>query len=112
MPAACLQGDRWKAHRKVFCSEFQQSSVQSYATVHLRAAKILASRLLRSPCQLKEHLRSNAAGVTMGVAYGIENESENTRFLAIAEKALEGMAAAAKPGQFFVDFLPFLKHLP
>ncbi|KAF6752910.1 O-methylsterigmatocystin oxidoreductase [Ephemerocybe angulata] len=84
-------GDRWKAHKKVFCSEFQQSSVQSYAAVHLKAAKILASRLLRSPCQLKEHLRSNAAAVTMG-------------------KALEGMAAAAKPGQFFVDFLPIPIH--
>ena len=43
----------------------------------------------------------------MGVAYGIEDESENDRYITVAERALKGMAMGAKPGGFFVEFLPF-----
>ena len=50
--------------------------------------------------------RSNAAAVIMGVTYGIAINSTEDRYIAIAEKALEGMARAASPGAFLVDLLP------
>jgi hypothetical protein len=54
---------------------------------------------------------SNAGGVIMGVAYGIEDESENDRYITVAERALKGMAMGAKPGGFLVEFLPFRMFL-
>jgi hypothetical protein len=47
----------------------------------------------------------------MGVAYGIEDESENDRYITVAERALKGMAMGAKPGGFLVEFLPFRMFL-
>ncbi|KAG2004361.1 cytochrome P450 [Coprinopsis cinerea AmutBmut pab1-1] len=105
-------GERWKAHRKMFHQEFQQVAVPSYSATHEHQAKLLARRLLRSPQNLRDHLRLNAAGVTMGVVYGIEDKNESERFITVAEKALEGMAKAAKPGEYLVEFLPLLKYLP
>ncbi|EAU87054.2 O-methylsterigmatocystin oxidoreductase [Coprinopsis cinerea okayama7 len=101
-------GERWKAHRKMFHQEFQQVAVPSYSATHEHQAKLLARRLLRSPQNLRDHLRLNAAGVTMGVVYGIEDKNESERFITVAEKALEGMAKAAKPGEYLVEFLPLL----
>ncbi|KAG6873811.1 hypothetical protein C0992_008410, partial [Termitomyces sp. T32_za158] len=48
----------------------------------------------------------------MNVTYGIQIAPKNDRYIEIAEKALAGMAEAANPGAFFVEFLPFLKHVP
>lgn len=43
----------------------------------------------------------------MNVTYGIQIAPKNDRYIEIAEKALAGMAEAANPGAFFVEFLPF-----
>jgi hypothetical protein len=42
----------------------------------------------------------------MGVTYGISISSTEDRYIAIAEKALDGMAKAASPGAFLVDLIP------
>jgi len=42
----------------------------------------------------------------MSITYGIKIASTNDRYIAIAEKAMEGMSQAASPGAFFVDLLP------
>jgi hypothetical protein len=47
----------------------------------------------------------------MSVTYGIKIASTNDRYIAIAEKALEGMGQAASPGAFFVDLLPCREHI-
>jgi hypothetical protein len=48
----------------------------------------------------------NAAAVIVGVTYGISISSTEDHYIAIAEKALDGMAKAASPGAFLVDLLP------
>jgi len=47
----------------------------------------------------------------MGVTYGIAINSTEDRYIAIAEKALEGMARAASPGAFLVDLIPVCSFL-
>ena len=47
----------------------------------------------------------------MGVTYGIKIAPTNDRYIAIAEKALEGMGQAASPGAFFVDLFPCREHI-
>jgi hypothetical protein len=49
---------------------------------------------------------SNAAAVIMGITYGINIADKEDRYIATAEKALEGMGQAASPGAFLVDLLP------
>ena len=47
----------------------------------------------------------------MGVTYGIKIAAINDRYIAMAEKALEGAGQAASPGAFFVDLLPCREHI-
>jgi hypothetical protein len=47
----------------------------------------------------------------MGVTYGIKIAATNDRYIAMAEKALEGAGQAASPGAFFVDLLPCREHI-
>ncbi|KAF5381630.1 hypothetical protein D9615_005548 [Tricholomella constricta] len=105
-------GERWKAHRRMFHRQFQQSVAPAHWPVQRKEAHALLRRILDSPDDLIDHLRHNAASVIMNVTYGIKVAPKGDRFITIAEKALAGMAEAANPGAFLVDFLPFLKHIP
>ncbi|KAG5722656.1 O-methylsterigmatocystin oxidoreductase [Termitomyces sp. T112] len=105
-------GERWKAHRRMFHRQFQQSVAPIHWPTQCKEAHALLRSLLESPEELIEHLRHNAASVIMNVTYGIQIAPKNDRYIEIAEKALAGMAEAANPGAFFVEFLPFLKHVP
>ncbi|KAG6819914.1 hypothetical protein H0H93_007448 [Arthromyces matolae] len=105
-------GDRWKAHRRMFHRQFQQSNAPVYWETQRKDAHALLRSLLDSPQDLIEHLRHNAASVIMNVTYGIQIAPKNDRYVEIAEKALAGMAEAANPGAFLVEFLPFLKYIP
>lgn len=42
----------------------------------------------------------------MRVVYGIAVSSQDDKYISVAEIALDGMARAANPGAFFVDFIP------
>ncbi|KAF8965476.1 cytochrome P450 [Flammula alnicola] len=99
-------GDRWKKHRRIFHSQFQQSVAPTYWPIQRREAHALLRRLLHSPENLDYHLRHNAAAVIMGVTYGIKIAATQDRYITIAEKALEGMGQAASPGAFLVDLIP------
>ncbi|KAF8908212.1 cytochrome P450 [Gymnopilus junonius] len=105
-------GERWKKHRRVFHRQFQQAIAPAYWSIQRREAHALLRRLLHSPENLDYHLRHNAAAVIMSVTYGITIAFTGDHYIRLAEKALEGMAAAARPGAFLVDFVPFLKHIP
>jgi hypothetical protein len=47
----------------------------------------------------------------MSIAYGITIDAKDDYNLLVAEKAIEGMAKAAAPGAFFVDFIPIRMFL-
>ncbi|KDR70118.1 hypothetical protein GALMADRAFT_144803 [Galerina marginata CBS 339.88] len=110
--SSCLSGDRWRKHRRMFHRQFQQSVASTYWPIQRREAHALLRRLLDSPNNLDYHLRHNAAAVIMGVTYGITIASTDDQYIALAEKALEGMGAAASPGAFLVDLIPSLKYVP
>lgn len=44
--------------------------------------------------------------------YDIEVEDLSNKYLQLAESSLESITEALVPGTFWVDFLPFLKHVP
>ncbi len=52
------------------------------------------------------------AATIMDIAYGIQVEKRTDEYISVAENALEGLSAAAVPGAFMVDQIPFLKYVP
>ena len=56
---------------------------------------------------------SSMAGETiMSVAYGLDVQPHNDPYIATAEHGVHPLVAAAVPGAFLVDTLPFLKYVP
>ncbi|KAF4566361.1 hypothetical protein EYR36_011787 [Pleurotus pulmonarius] len=105
-------GDRWRAHRKTFHTQFQPSSVSQFWPIQLKEAHAILRRLLDEPDALIDHLRLNAASSIMKIVYGIDVAPKDDYYITIAERALDGMAKAASPGAFLVDILPILKYVP
>lgn len=53
------------------------------------------------------------AGETiMSVAYGLDVQPQNDPYISTAEQGVHPLVAAAVPGAFLVDTLPFLKYVP
>ena len=46
------------------------------------------------------------------IVYGIEAEDSSNKYLRLAEKAIESVSAALIPGEYWVDFMPILRHIP
>ncbi|KAF8154806.1 cytochrome P450 [Crassisporium funariophilum] len=89
-----------------------QPVAPTYWPVQRREAHALLRRLLHTPNDLVSHLRHNAAATIIGITYGITIAEKEDRYVAMAEKALQGLGKAAGPGAFLVDLLPILKHVP
>jgi len=48
----------------------------------------------------------------LSVAYGITIKDSDDPYISTAEIALNGLSDAGIPGTYWVDYLPFLKHVP
>lgn len=57
-------------------------------------------------------LDSLAGATTLALAYGLEIQQTDDRYLQIAERAVIGLAETFVPGRFLVDSIPLLKYVP
>ncbi|KAF7358290.1 hypothetical protein MVEN_00878300 [Mycena venus] len=105
-------GDQWRTHRRLFYETFNPVSVQGFRGEIRDGSYDLLRRVLREPDYILGHLRHMAAKIVMSVAYGIEISPKNDPYIALADKAVEGLMTALVPGRFLVDALPVLKYVP
>ena len=55
---------------------------------------------------------STFAATIMKIVYGIAIQESDDPYISMTEEALKGVAEAATPGAFWVDFFPILKYVP
>jgi hypothetical protein len=48
----------------------------------------------------------------MKIGYGISVQENDDPYISVAEEVLDGLTKSGVVGAFWVDFLPFLKHVP
>ena len=48
----------------------------------------------------------------MKILYNIEVADEGDPYLTLVEQGAEAVSEGVAPGKFFVEYLPFLKHVP
>ncbi|CAE6462369.1 unnamed protein product, partial [Rhizoctonia solani] len=105
-------GDRLKRYRKLLQTVLGPSSAPNFRQLQLQEARQFALRMIKTPEDLVQHIRHNAAAVIMKVAYGYEVSSTSDRYISIAERALGLFAAATVPGAHLVDVFTWMRHLP
>ncbi|KAF8874752.1 cytochrome P450 [Infundibulicybe gibba] len=103
---------RWRHHHRLFHEHFHVNAVSKYHPVHSHETRVFLRRLLQTPDNFRKHIHHTFAATIMKVTYGIDIREENDPYVETAEEAMEGMAKAAVPGTFLVDFIPILKYVP
>ncbi|QRV88551.1 cytochrome P450 family protein [Ceratobasidium sp. AG-Ba] len=105
-------GDRLKRYRRLLQSVLAGRAALRFRPLQTQEARRFALRMARTPENLVQHIRHNAAAVIMKIGYGYDVSSTSDRYISIAERALGLFAAATVPGAHLVDLLPFLRYLP
>lgn len=121
-----------RRHRRLMHHNFHPSAALRFRPHSLRAARNLLNRFLEIPDDVIGNLRQYAilslfffggrdlihvsfrmSGETiMSIAYGLQVKPANDPYIKTAEQGVHPLVAAAVPGAFLVDVLPFLKYVP
>jgi len=87
----------------------------SYLTPRMNSELTCAGQSLQKKKCLKHHSYSAPSNQTVNImksVYGMEIKDDNDPFYEIAEVSMSSLSIAGIFGTFYVDFIPFLKHLP
>ncbi|PPQ87697.1 hypothetical protein CVT25_011464 [Psilocybe cyanescens] len=105
-------GERWRRHRRLMHHNFHPTAALRFRPHSLRAARNLLNRFLDIPNDVIGNLRHMAGETIMSIAYGLAVKPKDDPYIRTAEKGVHPLVAAAVPGAFLVDMLPFLKYVP
>ncbi|KAI0361666.1 cytochrome P450 [Trametes cingulata] len=105
-------GPQWRQTRRAFHEHFHQGAVQQYQPTQLSGARKFLTRLLANPGNFVHDLRYDLGATILEVSYGIKAKDADDEYIAIGERAVEGPTEALVLGALWVEFLPFLRHLP
>ncbi|EJU01102.1 cytochrome P450 [Dacryopinax primogenitus] len=110
---AMVEGPRHTQTRRMAQPFMSLSSVRAqYGDGMTCEAHRLLQNLLDCPDKWMEHYRSSAGAFIMLTTYGTQPGKERDALVDEAKSVVYHFSVAATPGNWMVDFLPFLKHVP
>ncbi|KAJ3821601.1 cytochrome P450 [Lentinula raphanica] len=107
-------GDRFKRFRKLFHNLIgSQAIMRQYFPAQELESKKFLRKVLAEPDDLQAHVRRLAGSVILRISHGYEvQEHKDDPFVTLANAATEQFSLATSTGQFLVDCIPALKHVP
>ncbi|KAJ7058080.1 cytochrome P450 [Mycena amicta] len=106
-------GRRWRAQRKLLDNCLNVKMATQFQPQERTATLALLRCILQDPDKsILSHFGKMAGGFILDFTYGIQVQDDNDPYLELADKAIEGLAAASLPGAFLVEFIPILKYVP
>ncbi|EIN06160.1 cytochrome P450 [Punctularia strigosozonata HHB-11173 SS5] len=105
-------GDLWRDTRKGFHRYLGSQEMTSVRPKVLEYNHKLLRKLLSEPAEFLAHARAAPGALILNVAYGFKIADSDDPWLHLVDSANEGLIAAAIPGAFLVDLLPFLRWVP
>lgn len=102
----------WRAARRMFHQHFHPGVVNIYRPVQLQPTREFLLGLLTSPSQSRKHIRQLVTSAIFSAVYGKKITGPEDEYVTIAQKAAVGGGLAHVPGKYWVEFMPFLRHIP
>ncbi|KAI0265680.1 cytochrome P450 [Gloeopeniophorella convolvens] len=105
----------WRKMRRAAHENLTKEAVKSYYTTETKEAVIFSSSLLNNPdyATRGRHLHRFGASTIMSFVYDYPTlESEHDEAVKRIEGFNERVGRAGSPGSFWVDFFPWMKHIP
>ncbi|KAF8960404.1 cytochrome P450 [Flammula alnicola] len=98
--------------RRLMHQNFHPVAALQFRPHSLKATRNLLNRFLDIPDDVIGNLRHMAGETIISAAYGVDVQAEDDPYIKTAEAGTHPLFAAAVPGAFLVDVLPFLKYVP
>ncbi|KAF8523779.1 cytochrome P450 [Hysterangium stoloniferum] len=105
-------GDRWRQHRYAFHQKLNNTVLTQYTPVQTKHSRNLLQRLHKSPDNWGTHIRHSIGAIIMEIVYGIDILPRNDPYIETAEFVIGLVAIIGAPGEYLVNMMPLLKHLP
>ncbi|KAL0580912.1 hypothetical protein V5O48_001106 [Marasmius crinis-equi] len=106
-------GDRLRRYRKMFHRSIGSHTIlQQYHPVMELQSKRMLKRVLKGPLDVQSHIRKFAGAIVLRISHGYEVKESHDLFVHLADLATEQFALATSPGQWLVDVVPALRHIP
>ncbi|KAJ3565256.1 hypothetical protein NP233_g7746 [Leucocoprinus birnbaumii] len=105
-------GAWWRYHRRIFHDFFHPNIVGSYQPVQTEAARVFLRNLLRSPEEFLELVRLSFASTIMKIVYGVNVKNIDDLYVSNSEKAMQGLVDGGTFGNYTVNVLPIMRHIP
>jgi len=105
-------GENWRKQRRLIAQDFGLSSTPKYYPLQEKEAAILVRNLLKDPSSLVEQIKLRIGIIIIRVTYGYYIQTPNDPFLTTPLQAMVNFGKATAPGNFLVDFIPALRHMP
>ncbi|KZT30484.1 cytochrome P450 [Neolentinus lepideus HHB14362 ss-1] len=105
-------GARWRSHRALFSQHYHPNRASAFQPLQLKETYAMLRNLAHDPERFVYHVRRSAAAVVMMISYGHQIAQEGDMYVNLADDALHALGKAGIFGTYFVDYMPFLKHVP
>jgi cytochrome P450 len=103
----------WRRSRRAANEVFSKVAIRDYLPVISKEAILLASAILKTPEKLDDHFKRNAASVIMSISYDYPTlENEHDKSITEIHAFIDRLSAAAAPGAYLVELLPWMIHIP
>ncbi|KAH9049792.1 cytochrome P450 [Lactarius deliciosus] len=106
-------GPLWRRMRRAAQESLSRSAVEFFKTTQFNEAIILASVLLDQPVRSDNHLRRATASMITSITYDTPPiVSELDPGIKAINDFVARLMRAALPGAHFVEFFPWMRHIP
>ncbi|KAJ6602654.1 cytochrome P450 [Mycena vulgaris] len=103
-------GDRLRNYRRTLNSTLGPGVAHRHWEMQQREVHKFLNRLRVSPDQLMPAIRRYAGAVVLRIAYGHIVESDDDKYVLLAEELAHITTAAIEPGKWLVDSFPWLNN--
>ncbi|KAI0340919.1 cytochrome P450 [Trametopsis cervina] len=106
-------GQEWRSIRRVFHQYFEQPAVLNYWDKQTKEVHAFLRRMLEHEGAIEEaSVRQTMASIILNIVYGMSITSMDDPYLKLVTKSMEVLIKVKTFGAFWINFMPFLKHLP
>ncbi|KAG2341949.1 cytochrome P450 [Suillus weaverae] len=102
----------FKTYRTVLKGSLSSRAIQKYQSLQTEQSRMLLNDLHKNPEHFAGHIKRNAAGVVLDLAYGWKVTKNDDYFIGVLQEGMEISAMLFQPGRWFVEVIPSLRFLP
>ncbi|OCH88003.1 cytochrome P450 [Obba rivulosa] len=103
-----LIGFDWCLHRRMMHQYFNSGNVDNFKSMQVAEVHQLLRNLHDDPQNYLRHLRHVMGATIIRVIYGVKDDE----LITMNQRVMKVVTQTLNPGSFWVDIMPFLKHIP